>query len=343
MTMKTKETATGVLQCMDQVPTASHIDVVGATDYAEALGWLRWRVCLHKETGDRLQEMLMAFGPGYSRPSVHDTDESLHVLEGNADYVFFDEAGHPTTVIPLESRGRGGRFYCRVPAGQPHSLVVRSNRLVALQTATGPFRKEGTSYPAWSPENRKAGERLFMSLPPPVALFAVPVAARSAEVMEYASPVKCAGDGELNALKNAVASSPRARVRLCCHPSDKAALHEMFVVYTGSTYVRPNKHVGKDESLHVLEGELDFHFLGDDGEVQQSFKLGSYGSGLPFYLRVPAGRCHTVVMRSPVTVLREATPGPFRREDTLWAPWAPEVGDEDGAKEFMVTLPEVPL
>ena len=124
------------------------------------------------------------------------------------------------------------------------------------------------------------------------------------------------------------------------HQTDDDLLHEMFVVYTGMTYVRANKHIGKDESLHILEGEADFVFFDDDGNIIEIVPLGSKSSNKNFFVRVPQGVFHTIIMKSDVLVIHEATPGPFNREETLWASWSPIDSDQEAVAAYSKDLAE---
>ena len=49
----------------------------------------------------------------------------------------------------------------------------------------------------------------------------------------------------------------------------------MFVVYSKDTFVQVNKHLGKDESLHILEGEATFIFFDDIGNIINVTELSS--------------------------------------------------------------------
>lgn len=135
------------------------------------------------------------------------------------------------------------------------------------------------------------------------------------------------GRSDIDFLKQKVHASARRRTRLCAHKDTADRLHEMFVVYLKDTYIRPNKHIKKDESLHILEGSADFVFFDEKGCVIEVVPLGDYASGRQFYCRIPESIYHSFVMRSDSIVIHESTPGPFDRADTVFAPWAPEEGD----------------
>lgn len=138
--------------------------------------------------------------------------------------------------------------------------------------------------------------------------------------------------------KRPVRQTARMRRRLCTHVSIEDKLHEMFVTYVKETYVHPNKHMGKDESLHILEGRADFVFFDEEGEIIEVVPLGAYDSGVNFYCRIPAGIYHTWIINSDVIVVHETTPGPFDRTDTIFAPWAPGEEDPAAAERYIADL-----
>jgi len=104
------------------------------------------------------------------------------------------------------------------------------------------------------------------------------------------------------------------------------------------TFVRANWHVGKDESLHILEGEADFIFFNEDGSIRDVVQLGDRSKGKNVFVRVPQGVFHTIIMRSEYLIIHEATPGPFNRADTLWADWSPLDSDPGGVAAYQKEL-----
>jgi len=139
-------------------------------------------------------------------------------------------------------------------------------------------------------------------------------------------------------LKGAAARNARQRIRLCAHHSVDDRLHEMLIVHARGTYVRPHKHVGKTESFHVIEGEVDVVLFEDDGRVREVIPMGSFASGRPFFYRMAGPVFHTLLIRSEFLVFHEVTGGPFRRADTVFAPWAPADGDVQAVGDFLGAL-----
>ena len=158
------------------------------------------------------------------------------------------------------------------------------------------------------------------------------------EVWVTDTPFMSVTRAEIDALKERAAHNARQRMRICAHPVDTNRLHEMLIVLTGQTYIRPHKHLNKSESLHLIEGQADAVFFDDDGRVAEVVSLGDYASGKPFYYRIAEPRFHTLVVRSECLVFHETTNGPFNRQDTIFAPWAPEESELANRHQFMKEL-----
>ena len=126
-------------------------------------------------------------------------------------------------------------------------------------------------------------------------------------------------------LKESYQKSSRRRHRYCFHQNQNVDLHDIVICYDSSSYIPPNKHIGKVESLIVLEGEIDFFLFNDAGQVFDYRRLSSADSGLPFYIRVPPNTWHGLraVGNSPC-VIKETIMGPYDRSTLKWADFAPQ-------------------
>lgn len=166
----------------------------------------------------------------------------------------------------------------------------------------------------------------------------MPLRKLNAEVFVKDAAVVCVSGADIAALKQQALANPRQRVRICAHHDASDHLHEMLIILTRSAYVRPHKHLNKSESVHIIEGEVDVAFFDEKGTVTDVVRLGEYQSGRQFYYRVADPRYHALLIRSEVLVFHETTNGPFRREDTFFAPWAPEESDPVACGEFTARL-----
>jgi cupin fold WbuC family metalloprotein len=144
---------------------------------------------------------------------------------------------------------------------------------------------------------------------------------------------------DLAFLHEAAERSDRRRSRLCAHKGAEETLHEMIVVLKRDAYMIPDKHLVKVESYHIIEGLADVVLYDDTGEITDVVRLGDYASGRAFYFRVRSPNFyHSLIVRSDVLIYHETATGPFRKSDTLAAPWAPPESDVAGMKAFMQDL-----
>ena len=143
---------------------------------------------------------------------------------------------------------------------------------------------------------------------------------------------------DIEALKEQSLLNQRQRIRICAHSGVEDRLHEMFIVHRKGTYIRPHKHLGKIESVHVIEGLVDVVLFDDTGTVSRIIPMADHSSGRTFYYRMGEPCYHTLLIVSEVLVFHEITNGPFRRSDTVFAPWAPDEADTAGQVEFMSRL-----
>jgi cupin fold WbuC family metalloprotein len=164
------------------------------------------------------------------------------------------------------------------------------------------------------------------------------VRTESAEVRYATDEIVTVDAGDVARLKQDASDNARRRIRLCAHRNIGDRLHEMLIVHARDAYVRPHKHLGKSESFHVVEGDVDVVLFDDEGGVREMIRMGAFASGRPFFYRIADPVFHTLLIRSEVLVFHETTSGPFRREDTVFAPWAPDDGDAMAVNRFLVDL-----
>lgn len=138
-------------------------------------------------------------------------------------------------------------------------------------------------------------------------------------------------------LKQKADASPLKRARICLHKGADEPIHEMLIVLARGVYIRPHRHLNKTESFHLLEGRATVVFFDDKGDVTQSHKL-ARSAGSPFIYRIDQPVFHTQIVHSKYLVFYEVTRGPFRQEDTEFAPWAPPENSGKAVQEFLAGL-----
>ena len=158
------------------------------------------------------------------------------------------------------------------------------------------------------------------------------------EVLYTTQDLTKVSKADIESLKQKALANDRKRIRLCSHKNVNDPLHEMLIIHTKDTYVRPHKHLNKSESLHVIEGSVDVVILDEQGEVTEVIPMGEYSSGRTFYYRMETARYHTLFIHSDFLVFHEITKGPFNKLDTVFAPWAPQERDPQACKAYLQKL-----
>lgn len=148
------------------------------------------------------------------------------------------------------------------------------------------------------------------------------------------------GDEEVEFLRRKLVEQMLPRVRICFHRSSDDLLQEMLILFAGRAYVRPAMHRDREESLLVLEGRGTYFFFDAAGNVVDRIPLGPLGSGRACFCRIPQHAYHSLFVESEFMLAEESTTGPYRPEQTVFAPWSPEVGDQAAAERYLQRLAE---
>lgn len=143
---------------------------------------------------------------------------------------------------------------------------------------------------------------------------------------------------EVDFVKDAAKRCSRRRARICAHQSNENSLHEMMIAICSDSYIHPHRHIGKSESFHIIEGKVDVVVLNDDGGIMEIVKLGDQSTGRNFYYRLSNAHYHTLLIHSDMLVVHEVTNGPFSREQTELAPFAPPEEEPVMAMKYIEKL-----
>lgn len=131
------------------------------------------------------------------------------------------------------------------------------------------------------------------------------------------------GEDWYEKLKRCAYEADMKRARFCLHHEPTDPLHEMIIVFHRDTLVRPHRHHRKSESFHLIFGELDIILFDDNGVPVRVVQLGERHTGKSQIYRLSGALWHSVVVRSEYAAIHEVTNGPFRPEESDFAPWAP--------------------
>lgn len=124
------------------------------------------------------------------------------------------------------------------------------------------------------------------------------------------------------ALKQRLAASGAGSMRICLHADPEAPVHDMIIALKGGEATPVHKHASKAETYQMIEGRMRVDFFDDQGRPAGSTVLGAPAAGLPFMIRISAGRWHTTVAETEYAVFHESRPGPFDGGDSTFPDWA---------------------
>ena len=125
----------------------------------------RIRICTHSDDHDKLHEMFIALSKStYIRPHRHyNKSESLHVIYGSADVVFFDDKGDINKIINLSKDNPDSFFYYRIDKPIYHTFFLKSDFFIFHETTEGPFIKTKTEYASWSPQENETDKIILFN------------------------------------------------------------------------------------------------------------------------------------------------------------------------------------
>jgi UDP-glucose 4-epimerase len=146
------------------------------------------------------------------------------------------------------------------------------------------------------------------------------------------------GQREIDFIKSQAAQSVKRRARIRFHKELDAPVQEMIIAARSDGYIIPHKHDLKSESFQMIEGEMDVLIFNEGGALTEVIEMGGDVFNRKIYCRIPENLFHTIIIRSECAIFLEVTDGPFRKEETIVAPWAPQEGDTAGIIAFMETI-----
>jgi len=166
--LRTREESFGVLYADEPLSIVSREDLRVLETRVTLSPLKRTRLCTHGSPADQLHEMFIVQCPEtYIRPHKHvGKAESMLVLSGRADVLFFREDGEIESLVSVGDYASGLPFFYRMAEGVYHGLIVRTSIFLFKEATVGPFDKMKTVFAAWAPaeEDRAAAAEYRTSL-----------------------------------------------------------------------------------------------------------------------------------------------------------------------------------
>jgi cupin fold WbuC family metalloprotein len=147
-------------------------------------------------------------------------------------------------------------------------------------------------------------------------------------VFRHSEDVIVVDEEWIERVKNAARDEPLRRARLNLHHSEDDQVQEMLIAFCGDSLIPPHRHIGKTQSIHVLEGRALIVFFDEHGSPNREVTLGQTGTGLPPLYRLAAPHWYTVIPLDEMVVIHEVNAGPFRKELEPPPSWMPRSYEE---------------
>ena len=128
------------------------------------------------------------------------------------------------------------------------------------------------------------------------------------------------------------------KARLCVHPTVECPVHQMFIAHKKGAYIRPHKHVDKNESMLILQGRADYVVFNEIGKIDRVVPMEDYSTGHSFFMSIAPDTFHSIVIRSEWLLFFEVVEGPFERSKTTFPDWSPTVTDRNAVADYMNVL-----
>jgi len=140
----------------------------------------------------------------------------------------------------------------------------------------------------------------------------------------------------LDAVTAMAKASPRLRMNHNFHPALDDPVQRLLNALEPWTYIRPHKHVTKEESFVLLRGSVLAVVFNDDGTIRDHCVLNAAGGSLGVEFEEDA--FHMLTALESGSVVYEIKEGPFApHTEASSAPWAPREGSPE-ARDFLTRI-----
>lgn len=137
--------------------------------------------------------------------------------------------------------------------------------------------------------------------------------AKSITFFSVKKPV-CVNKNLIECLKSISEENGNANARLCLHANPEDTFHDMVILeYQDKKCRRPHKHLEKEETLHMIEGEMISFIFDEKGNLIEKTLLNNES---PIY-RTSKNQYHVWLPVTSRVIYREIKQGPFRQEDNI--------------------------
>tara|TARA_A100001011_G_C14154001_1_gene775254 strand:+ start:414 stop:872 length:459 start_codon:yes stop_codon:yes gene_type:complete len=135
------------------------------------------------------------------------------------------------------------------------------------------------------------------------------------EEVYYLKDKYCDFSDAFNFLINQSKINVRKTARICFHQNINSPIHQMLICHHKSFFVRPHKHISKDETCIILKGKMKLSFYDTKGNTTKSILLEANKKS---FIKIEKKLIHSMIMQSNYVIFLEITKGPFKKLETIF-------------------------
>ena len=137
--------------------------------------------------------------------------------------------------------------------------------------------------------------------------------AKSISYFSIKKPV-CVNRELIEELKRISEENGNVNARFCLHNNPDETLHDMIILeYLNKKCKKPHKHLDKDETLQIIEGEMLVLMFDKEGNLTHRKILNRDN----FAYRTSRGEYHVWLPTTKYVIYREIKQGPFKPGDNI--------------------------
>jgi hypothetical protein len=200
------------------------------------------------------------------------------------------------------------KFYCRIPEGSLHALLIDSEVMTAFEATGGPFRTSDTLFPAWAPAEGTPEAASFLEQMESLSSSredALEWTHTDDDTYVATNPIVAVGRSDLHRFAVAAHKTGGGALKLLTSPSTPSKIVETFVIYSRESFHLPSALPTQDSSIQILEGEADLFIFDHSGRIVHTVPLGPGNSDPVFYCRIPANHCRHLLLKSDTVITHE--------------------------------------
>jgi cupin fold WbuC family metalloprotein len=119
-----------------------------------------------------------------------------------------------------------------------------------------------------------------------------------------------------------IAFETKKNIRINLHNQPNSQFHNMIIFQWKNTYIRPHKHIKKEETCHMIQGSQILYTFKNNRMLKEKNKV-DFKTNIIF--RIDKNIYYSAKILSKFVIFHESKLGPFLgKRDSIFPKWAPK-------------------